>query len=80
MDEIAEKEHRAAAAKAMRIVSTYESNYDKIMCNAYESGTVPDVDEAIDRIGQVEAFLRQEREEITQMSQTVEQLRESVGM
>lgn len=80
MDEIAERAHRDAAAKAMRIVSTYESNYDKIMCNAYESGTVPDVDEAIERIGQVEMFLRQEREEMTEMSQTIEQLRESVGM
>ncbi|MBS0197128.1 MAG: FliI/YscN family ATPase [Planctomycetes bacterium] len=74
MDEIASAEHLAAAQHLTRIVSTYERNYDKISLNVYERGADPEVDEAIERIGDAERFLRQNRAESVGFSDTISRL------
>jgi FliI/YscN family ATPase len=79
MTDIVDASHAAAAAKAVRIVSTYQRNYDKISCNAYERGTDPLVDEAIEKIGAVEAFLNQRRNEPSDFASSVAELRQAVG-
>ena len=79
MNDVVTPEHAASASKAVRVVATYERNYDKISCNAYEAGTDPEVDEAIERIGGVEAFLRQQRTEATPLEESALRLRDAVG-
>ena len=80
MGDITSTEHQAAAAKAVKIVSTYRRNYDKISCNAYEQGTDPEVDEAIERIDGVKAFLNQKRHEASAFDASVAGLMDAVGI
>ncbi len=63
MDELIEPSHRAAAARARGILATYERQRDLVMLGAYRRGVDAATDEALDRVSEVEAFLRQPREE-----------------
>ncbi len=63
MDELIEPAHRAAAARARGVLATYERQRDLVMLGAYRRGVDLATDEALDRVGEVEAFLRQPREE-----------------
>jgi type III secretion protein N (ATPase) len=65
MDELIQAPHRAAAARARGILATYERQRDLVMLGAYRRGVDAATDEALDRVGEVEAFLRQPREERT---------------
>jgi FliI/YscN family ATPase len=75
MHEITTKEHRKAAQEASQVMALYEENYDKISVGVYESGSDERVDNAIARIRDVEAFLRQERHEVLTYEQSVEELK-----
>jgi ATP synthase in type III secretion protein N len=63
MDEIVDAPHRAASARLRQILATYERQRDLVLLGAYRRGVDPATDEALDRVGAVEAFLRQSREE-----------------
>jgi FliI/YscN family ATPase len=76
MNEIATKEHRQAAQKAGQVLALYEENYDKISVGVYESGSDDKVDNAIERIRDVEGFLQQERHAGQPFSQSVAELEE----
>ncbi|MCC7380695.1 MAG: type III secretion system ATPase SctN [Deltaproteobacteria bacterium] len=56
-------EHKQAAAKLREVLATYEKQRDLILLGAYQYGTDPKTDYAIDKIEAVEEFLRQSTDE-----------------
>lgn len=74
MPALAGERHRAAAARLRALVAAYESQRDLIALGAYRRGSDPRVDEAIDRIGDVEAFLAQGTRECVPREETVARL------
>jgi flagellum-specific ATP synthase len=59
-----------AAAYVKRIMATYSESEDLINVGAYQRGSNHEVDEAIDKIPQVNAFLRQRIDEKAPLSDT----------
>lgn len=74
MPAVASEAHRAAAARVRALVAAYESQRDLIALGAYRHGSDPRVDEAIERMGAVEAFLAQGTRECAPFEETVERL------
>lgn len=79
MSGIASDEHKKAAGIMRRVMATYEKNRDLILLGAYQYGTDPKVDYAIDKIEEVEAFLRQGTYESTPFEETVQQMIDMFG-
>ena len=63
MSGIVPEEHKKAAGKLREVLATYEKQRDLILLGAYQYGTDPKTDYAIDKIEAVEEFLRQRTEE-----------------
>ena len=63
MNGIVDAEHRTAAAALREVLAAYEKQRDLILLGAYEYGSDDATDYAIDRIEEVETFLRQGTEE-----------------
>jgi flagellar protein export ATPase FliI len=59
MDSIIDDEHREAAQKLREVVANYEKERDLILIGAYEEGSDPKVDYAIEKIDEVNNFLKQ---------------------
>lgn len=59
MSHIVDEEHLEAARKLKEVVASYEKERDLIMIGAYESGSNPAVDYAIEKIEEVNNFLKQ---------------------
>ncbi len=76
MTGIAEKEHKQAAARLRETLATYEKQRDLILLGAYQYGTDPKTDYAIDKIEAIEGFLKQPTEENVSFEDTVKQLAE----
>lgn len=74
MPAVASEAHRAAAARVRALVAAYESQRDLIALGAYRHGSDPRVDEAIERMGAVEAFLAQGTRECAPFEETVARL------
>ena len=74
MDDLIDPPHRAAAAKVRQILATYERQRDLVLLGAYRRGVDPATDEALDRVGSVEAFLRQARDERAERIDTRQKL------
>lgn len=74
MNAVTSDEHKAAAAKMRQVMAAYEKNRDLILLGAYQYGTDPQVDYAIDKIEEVETFLRQRTEESCAFEDTVQML------
>jgi len=74
MSGIATPEHKKAAAKMREVMAAYEKNRDLILLGAYQYGTDPKVDYAIDKIEEVESFLKQRTEEANDFDDTVQQM------
>jgi ATP synthase in type III secretion protein N len=74
MNGIADDAHKAAAAKMRQVMAAYEKNRDLILLGAYQYGTDPQVDYAIDKIEEIENFLRQRTEDASSFEDTVQQL------
>ncbi len=62
MPTITSREHRDWAAKARRLLATYEKARDLINIGAYVSGSDPEIDEAIEFMPQLNSFLQQGQE------------------
>lgn len=60
MSAIATKEHKAVAGKLKNVLATYNDAEDLINIGAYRSGSNPEIDYAITKIGQVNNFLMQD--------------------
>jgi flagellum-specific ATP synthase len=60
MSAIATKEHKQAAGKLKNVMATYGDAEDLINIGAYKSGSNPEIDYAITKIGKVNEFLVQD--------------------
>jgi flagellum-specific ATP synthase len=60
MSAIATKEHKQAAGKLKNVMATYSDAEDLINIGAYRSGSNPEIDYAITKIGKVNEFLIQD--------------------
>ena len=59
MNDVVAPEHVQSARKLVSTVATYRRSEDLINIGAYSKGSNPDIDEAIEMIGPINAFLRQ---------------------
>jgi type III secretion protein N (ATPase) len=74
MPAVASEGQRAAAARVRALMAAYESQRDLIALGAYRRGGDARVDEAIDLMPAVEAFLAQGTRECAPFAETVERL------
>lgn len=62
MDDIVSENHRDCARKLKSVLATYRKAEDLINIGAYASGSNSDIDYAIQMVGQINAYLRQDVE------------------
>lgn len=74
MNGIAASPHKDAAGKLREVLATYEKQRDLILLGAYQYGTDPKTDYAIDKIDEVEGFLKQGLDECDDFDTTVSQM------
>ncbi len=74
MTGIVEPEHKRAAAKLRETLATYEKQRDLILLGAYQYGTDPRTDYAIDKYDAIIEFLKQTTEENAPFEETIGQL------
>jgi FliI/YscN family ATPase len=74
MEGIASEKHKKAARKLREVLATYEKQRDLILIGAYQKGTDPRVDYAIDKIDVVNKFLQQGLYEKMSFDECVEEL------
>jgi len=74
MTQVAEPEHKEAAAKLRETLAQYEKQRDLITLGAYQYGTDPKTDYAMDKIEAIESFLKQKTDEDSSYEDTVQQL------
>lgn len=79
MDALVEPSHRDAAQRLREDLAIYEAHRELIVLDAYERGTDPRVDRAIERIDAIEGFLRQRRDEHAPFEQSRSALQALVG-
>ncbi len=60
MSSIVTKEHKTASGKLKNVLATYQDAEDLINIGAYKNGSNPDIDYAIAKIKEVNAFLQQD--------------------
>jgi flagellum-specific ATP synthase len=60
MDDIISEDHRDCARKLKAVLATYRKAEDLINIGAYASGSNADIDFAIQMVGQINAYLRQD--------------------
>jgi ATP synthase in type III secretion protein N len=74
MSQIVSKEHKKAAGKLRETLSTYEKQRDLILLGAYQYGTDPRTDYAIDKYEAIIEFLKQDTHDNTGFDATVQRL------
>ena len=79
MSSIVDPEHLEAARKLREVVAAYEKERDLILIGAYEAGSDPKVDYAIEKIEEVNSFLKQGIEDHCTVEETLEQLKGIFG-
>ena len=76
MSAIADKEHKELAGKLKNVLATYQEAEDLINIGAYKSGSNPDIDYAIKKIGAVNQFLCQATDEKFQFEEEIQLLKQ----
>ncbi|MDO8461913.1 MAG: flagellar protein export ATPase FliI [Deltaproteobacteria bacterium] len=79
MSSIVPPEQLEAARKLKEVVAAYEKERDLILIGAYESGSDPRVDYAIEKIEEVNNFLKQPIDEKIDLEESVSQLQGIFG-
>ncbi len=74
MNGIVSKEHKKAAGKLRETLATYEKQRDLILLGAYQYGTDPRTDYAIDKYDAIIDFLKQDTHSNSPFEETVNQL------
>jgi type III secretion protein N (ATPase) len=74
MSGIVSKEHKKAAGKLRETLSTYEKQRDLILLGAYQYGTDPRTDYAIDKYDAIIDFLKQDTHSNSPFEETVNKL------
>ncbi len=80
MNDIVSKEHALAARKFRRLYTLLKENEMLIRIGAYTKGSDKELDEAIEKKGEMEAFLVQEASQKVPFDQTVEMLVSLMGI
>jgi flagellum-specific ATP synthase len=65
MTHIVDKNHQNLAMRARELITSYREAEDLLAVGAYKRGTVPRLDEALERMPKLDAFLRQSMDEPT---------------
>lgn len=76
MSNIVPEEHQVAAARLREVLATYEKQRDLILLGAYQYGSDPKTDYAIDKIEEVESFLKQRLDECDDFDTTIQRMTE----
>ena len=76
MPEIVDEEHLKAAEELKRLISAYRESEDLINIGAYEPGSNPEVDQALEKIDQINDFLTQGINESSNFSSTISTLKD----
>jgi flagellum-specific ATP synthase len=76
MPMVASAEHVAAARALRELMAAYDEVEDLVSVGAYREGSKPLADRALARWPQINACLRQDREEATPLAETLQQLQE----
>ncbi|MFP4509585.1 MAG: FliI/YscN family ATPase [Spirochaetaceae bacterium] len=76
---ITDERTRRAVADVRRNLAVYTENEDIISLGAYARGSRPEIDEAIEKIDAIRAFLRQGVEETTTIEDTVAEIQRLAG-
>ncbi len=71
MDGIVSRDQRDAARRLRALVATYEAKRDLVALGAYAQGRDKDLDEAMSRMPRIEAFLRQDTDDKSDLTATV---------
>ena len=74
MPDIVTPEHRRMATHVKSLISTYDENYDFLQLGTYTPGHNPVLDEAVQRMGDINLFLRQDMAELSSLDQSVQLL------
>ncbi|MDE6918133.1 MAG: flagellum-specific ATP synthase FliI, partial [Lachnospiraceae bacterium] len=74
MSMVASGEHKSAAGKLKNIMATYNEAEDLINIGAYKRGSNPNIDRAINKIDEVNAYLLQDTDAKFTFEESVEQL------
>jgi len=77
-NEVISKEQRQLITKILELMAVYRESEDLINIGAYKKGSNPRIDEAIEKMEAINAFLRQEVEESSTFEQTLEALKQLV--
>ena len=72
-------EHRKAASRFRNMLSLYQKNADLISIGAYKKGANSALDEAVDRIGDMNKFLEQETNENIPYEESIRRMEKIVG-
>jgi flagellum-specific ATP synthase len=75
MNDISEQEHKDASGKLRELLAVHRDAEDLINIGAYAKGSNPKIDEAIQRIDNINNFLKQGIKEKVSLEQTLEQLK-----
>lgn len=71
MNQIADPEHLELAKRVRNLLALYEENRELIQIGAYKKGTNAQIDEAIHYYEKLQAFLRQDTQEMFTLEETV---------
>ncbi len=74
------REEQQAAGKLRRLIATYTDSEDLINVGAYAEGSNSEIDEAIEKIDDIWAFLGQEIEEKANLRDTIQQMAQIAGI
>ncbi len=74
MREISSTRHLELAGRARSLMATYKEAEDLINIGAYMKGSNQNIDNAVDKIDDINKFLRQNYDETTSLKQTIEEL------
>ncbi len=72
--EVTKSDHQEIIQKILEIMAVYRESEDLINIGAYKKGTNPKLDEAIEKIEQINQFLQQDINESSTFEQTIEQM------
>lgn len=76
MPQITTPEHRQLREQAVRVLAAHRQAEDLININAYVRGSNPEIDFALDKIGALHRYLRQDTAEAAPLPQALAQLEE----
>jgi type III secretion protein N (ATPase) len=79
MDAVVSRQHREDAGRIREMISRYNDVELLVRVGEYEKGSDKGADEAIAKIGRINAFLRQGKEERENLAEIERRMREIAG-